>query len=201
MATISINMTGKLYDNSNINDACDIVISYAFPRIIEPTIRMLVWGFRCLKSALPATTIARYSSTSDISSYLYLSGWGILQFEGVCGGNATITPYKPSLETNLVFGPDPQSLSHRWNAPEQHLATSYPIWAILEQPLGTLVMTIDAVGPVTLWCESNNLIYESEAECFPERYKYDFRRVRQLADLCHTFGLNYGAMIEEEEKQ
>ena len=133
-------------------------------------------------SCLPLTV------QSALPTALYLSGWGVLTFNDVHSGNVTVWPYEPTLQLRDLRFPrrgegDPFSISQTWSGPTQPGGVDYLFSMILEQPLGFMALKIVASGSVTLSVNPDEFITEEQLDRFPERYRFDLTRTRQLQRL------------------
>ncbi len=168
----------------------DAGAAFQIPATLEKSLSLLVWGVvypEPLQDAdfckcLPVTV------QSALPTALYLSGWGVLTFHDVQSGSVTVWPYEPTFQLHhLRFPPqsqgEPLAISQNWSGPTQAGGVAYLLSMILEQPLGFMALKVVASGPVTLSVSPHDFITEEQLAQFPERYRFDLTRTRQLQSL------------------
>jgi hypothetical protein len=185
-----LDLTGKGFQKFQFFP--DAGAAFAIPPTLEGTLSLLVWGVVVPQPQLDADLYRLLSPQvqSGLPTALYLSGWGVLTFQGVQGGEVQVWPYEPTLDFHhLQFPPSNPGtvvagLSRKWPTPGQSGGLEYVLSTVLEQPLGFMMLRIVAAGPVTLRVNPADFVTEEQLEQCPGRYRFDLTRERQLA---HAF--------------
>jgi len=120
-----------------------------------------------------------------LPSPVYLSGWGVLDFRDIRRGDVTVSPYGPNLlGKDFEFLKDRDgntiTLSHTWPGPVEDDVPEYLFSMVLEQPFGFMALKIATPEPVRLVVDPRDFVTEEQLTGNPDRYAYDFARVRQL---------------------
>jgi hypothetical protein len=172
----------------------DAAASFPIPKALEKTLSVLVWGVvypqpqqdKDFCEYLPLTV------RNALPTALYLSGWGILTFHDIQSGEVTVWPYEPTFHLDnlkLIQQNEGEalSISQTWPGQRDSAGIDYLFSMILEQPLGFMALKIVAAGPVTLRVNPHDFITEEQLDEFPERYRFDLTRTRQLRELATEF--------------
>jgi hypothetical protein len=165
----------------------EAIAAFAIPAALEERLSLLVWG-----AVLPTPenepafcALLPEAVRKEMPTALYLSGWGTLTFNGVRSGDVTVWPYEPTLQLNdlkMIETPEgkPAMLTRSWTSPDTSPCTEHLLSIVLEQPLGFMALKLQATGPVTFAVDPGDFVTEQQLEAFPQRYRYDITRRRQL---------------------
>jgi hypothetical protein len=174
----------------------DAITALSVPNSLGSKLSLPVWGVVLPEPQQDPQLCAQLPLEVQVSmpTALYLSGWGVLSFQGVQRGEIRVWPYQSTLElNNLTFPPNQDSrlppLSHCWTESTQGQGRDYVLSIVLEQPLGFMALNIQAAGPVTLSVHPHDFVTEEQLDSFPERYRYDLTRSRHLQHLLQSDGL------------
>ena len=167
----------------------EAVAAVTFPERLPSTLPVLVWGVVVREPEKDAEFCRRLPSRLQeaLPASLYLSGWASLTFQGTCCGQVTVSPYRPVLTAgNFQFLTDGNgrsiTISQRW--PGQAAGgTEYLLSMVIEQPFGFMSLQMTAAGPVTLAVDPQDFVTQEQVVAAPDRYGYDFARVRQLRSI------------------
>ena len=168
----------------------DAVAAFPIPATLEKSLSLLVWGVVFPEPQQDADFCTHLPLTvqSALPTALYLSGWGVLTFHDVQSGEATVWPYEPTFQLHQLKFPhandrESKPLSQTWSGPTAKGSVDYLFSMVLEQPLGFMALKVAASGPVTLCVNLQDLITEKQLDQFPERYRFDLTRKRQLSQI------------------
>jgi hypothetical protein len=168
----------------------DAGAAFQIPATLENTLSLLVWGVVYPEPQQDADFCKSLPLTvqSALPAALYLSGWGVLTFHDIQSGSVTVWPYQPTFQLqHLKFPPqgagEGVSISQTWSGPTVAGSVEYLFSMILEQPLGFMALKVVASGPVTLCVNPHDFVTEEQLAQFPEKYRFDLTRTRQLQGL------------------
>jgi hypothetical protein len=165
----------------------DAGAAFEIPATLENTLSLLVWGVVYPEPQKDAAfcRLLPPAVQRALPTALYLSGWGVLRFHDVQGGSVTVWPYQPTFDLRHLKFPQQRqeegfSICQTWSAPTRPGGVEYLFSMILEQPLGFMALKVVAAGPVTLCVNPHDFVTEEQLDQFPEQYRFDLTRTRQL---------------------
>lgn len=191
MNPIALDLTGTQYSDFNLSGFPEAIASFRVPKRIEESLAILIWGV-LIKRPESQPTLQQFlppSNDNELPPFLYLSGWGILQFNAILGGDAALAPCHPTFGNDLIFDRS-SPLSREWPVCQTELQRHYLLSVILEQPLGHLSMNLFARGSVRLFLNADDCIPSNELNQSPDKFDYDYNRCRQLEELARIFKLD-----------
>lgn len=176
-----IDLSGDRFHSIYFNES---IVAFRMPDRFGPSLAMLVWGATLCDPdpALQEHLSARLKEEGQSS--LYLSGWGVLTFEGVKDGAATLAVYEskfpPENSGLLRYDGTPVTLHKPWLAVPSSEQPTYCLEAYLEVPFGHLTLDVIADGAVYFTLDPNRLITTKMFSQSPHEFMFDRFRERQL---------------------
>ena len=168
----------------------ETVAAFSVPQTLDGYLSMLVWGVILIDPHREPDFALRFLSSGNglWQQSLYLSGWGHLKMEGVRGGEIRVWPYEPTLQFERLLlpaenGTTKSPLTYSWPIAPGINGTDYRFRMVLEQPLGCMVLQVNAMGSVKLTVDPGNFVPVEEVAKAPAVYCHDWTRRRQRSKL------------------
>jgi hypothetical protein len=180
----TMDLSGELFDTLYFNES---VTAFRMPETFGPSLSLLVWGAYLAHPDEQLWEQLPSEIRQQARSPLYLSGWGVLSFDGVKDGSASVAIYEavlPPTDSGLLRKDGmPVTLIKPWHStpdPDQFI---YCLESYLEVPFSHLTLEIVATGAVHFNFNPHEFVTSEMLSQFPNRYAFDRFRERQLATL------------------
>jgi len=165
------------------------VAALEIPERLDGSLAFLAWGVILDYPAQYPDFVALLPSTvqSRVPEPLYLSGWGVVQFQSVTRGSIVVSPFHPRISRgDLVPLTDRHGkavhFTREWEGTADSASQDYTFDFILEQPYSYMGLSVSSAGPIRLITNPADWVTLRQATDEVEKYGHDLTRSRQLVE-------------------